>query len=122
MEAEKLRFAVKARRHRKLGTVKPLSAITSWSFNQNDNRVRQFIALYGSQADATPGWDVTDRSRWVALGKLDTASLPIADFHVATLRFQPGKKLFHAPAFRHPDQDLPPIVIREKMERWVHVG
>ena len=35
-----------------LGATKPVSAISSWSFNQNDNRGRQLVTIYGSNAES----------------------------------------------------------------------
>ncbi len=76
-----------------LGAVKQVTAITSWSFNQNGNRGRQVVTIYGSNSAADPGWDSTEKSRFTPLGTLDTASVATADFLAGSLRSQPGKPL-----------------------------
>ena len=76
-----------------LGSVKPVGAVTSWSFNQNNNRGRQIVTVYGSSTAPDPGWNVQDRERFTPLGTLDTASLPTADFIAASLRAPAGRSL-----------------------------
>ncbi len=76
-----------------LGTAKPVSSISSWSFNQNDNRGRQFVTLYGSNAETDPGWNVKDAKKFTPLGSIDTASLPAAKFTAASLRAPSGSAL-----------------------------
>ena len=38
-----------------LGSAQPVSSISSWSFNQNGNRGRQFVTIYGSNFETDPG-------------------------------------------------------------------
>jgi len=76
-----------------LGTVKSIQAISSWSFNQNGNRGRQNVTLYGSSAATHPGWNVEDSSRFVPLGSIDTASLADAAITASSLRAPKGKSL-----------------------------
>ncbi len=76
-----------------LGAVKQVAAITSWSFNQNGNRGRQVVTIYGSNSAADPGWDTAEKSRFTPLGTLDTGSVATADFLAGSLRSQPGKSL-----------------------------
>lgn len=76
-----------------LGEVKPIRMVSSWSYNQNGNRARQRVTIFASDSKSDPGWDTNDRQRFVALGTLDTASLPAGDFHAAALRAQPGQNL-----------------------------
>ena len=76
-----------------LGTVKSIGAISSWSFNQNGNRGRQSVTLYGSNAASHPGWNVGDASRFVPLGSIDTASLGDAAFTASSLRAPKGQSL-----------------------------
>jgi hypothetical protein len=76
-----------------LGAAKPVSAISSWSFNQNDNRGRQFVTIYGSNAETDPGWNVKDAKKFTPLGSIDTASLPAAKFTAASLRAPSGSAL-----------------------------
>jgi hypothetical protein len=76
-----------------LGAVKQVTSITSWSFNQNGNRARQLVTLYGSKAATHPGWKIADRSQFTPLGTIDTATLSNGNFHAASLRSRAGKNL-----------------------------
>jgi hypothetical protein len=76
-----------------LGTVKSVQAISSWSFNQNGNRGRQSVTLYGSNSATHPGWNVDDSSCFVPLGSIDTASLADAAITASSLRAPKGKSL-----------------------------
>ena len=69
-----------------LGSAKAISAITSWSFNQNGNRGRQRVTLYGSSAASDPGWDTFDATKFTPLGSIDTASTPRDNFTATSLR------------------------------------
>lgn len=73
-----------------LGAVKPVTAINSWSFNQNGNRGRQRVTIYGSDAPADPGWNL---AKFTPLGSLDTASLTAEPFTAASLRAPSGGTL-----------------------------
>lgn len=50
-----------------LGGVKPVTAITSWSFKQGSARVEQKLTIYGSDSQTDPGWDL---SEFTALGTI----------------------------------------------------
>ena len=76
-----------------LGSAKPVSSISSWSFNQNDNRGRQLVTIYGSNAETDPGWNVKDAKKFTPLGSIDTASLTAAPFTAASLRAPSGQSL-----------------------------
>ena len=76
-----------------LGTTRSIRALNSWSFNQNGNRGRQIVTVYGSNSVTDPGWDVQDSSRMTPLGSIDTASLPVAAFTAASLRAAAGEEL-----------------------------
>ena len=80
-----------------LGAVKPVTAVSSWAFNQNGSRGRQMFTIYGSTAPTDPGWDVNDASRFTPLGSIDTASLAVSPFTAASLRAPAGQNLgsFH---------------------------
>jgi len=52
-----------------LGGVKPVSAVTSWSFNQGNKRGAQSCTIYGSSANSDPGWDL---KKFAPLGTIDT--------------------------------------------------
>jgi len=76
-----------------LGTAKSVTAINSWSFNQNNKRGRQLATIYGSDSVTDPGWNVRDAKKFTPLGSIDTASLPSAPFTAASLRAPSGSNL-----------------------------
>lgn len=76
-----------------LGAVKTITAITCWTFNQNGNRGRQRVTLYGSAAKSHPGWKWEDATVFKVLGTLDTASVTSRTFTAASLRASPGQSL-----------------------------
>lgn len=78
-----------------LGSVRAISSITSWSYNQNGNRVRQRFTLYGSSAATDPGWNTQDAGLFVPLGTIDTASIPAAEYLASSLRAVDGDQLGH---------------------------
>ncbi len=63
-----------------LGASKPVANISSRAFNQNGNRGRQIVTIYGSSSDTDPGWNLSDATKFTPLATLDTSSLPLADF------------------------------------------
>ena len=75
-----------------LGEPKSLFAITAWSFNQNGNRARQVLTIFGSNSDADPGW-TGNNSRFRALGSIDTTSVKSGQFVAVSLRARPGDSL-----------------------------
>jgi hypothetical protein len=76
-----------------LGSVKPVSAVNSWSFNQNGNRGRQRMTLYGSNSAKDPGWNIADASKFTPLGSIDTAAAAVAPFTASSLRAPSGASL-----------------------------
>lgn len=52
-----------------LGRNKPITAVTSWSYNQGGTRGAQKVTVYGSSAAVDPGWDL---AKFTALGTIDT--------------------------------------------------
>ncbi len=76
-----------------LGASKPVSAITSWSFNQDKRRGRQNVTIYGSNATVDPGWNTMDGLHFTALGTLDTTAVATNQYLAASLRARPGKLL-----------------------------
>lgn len=76
-----------------LGAVQPVATVNSWSHNQNGNRGRQRVTIYGSDSATDPGWKVADAAKFTPLGSLDTASLPAAEFTAASLRAPAGSSL-----------------------------
>lgn len=76
-----------------LGSVREVAAIHSWSFNQNGNRGRQLVTLYGSKAASDPGWRTADTARFTPLGTIDTRSVDSRGYLGVTLRAAPGQAL-----------------------------
>lgn len=69
-----------------LGGMLSVAAITSWSHNQADRRGSQKLTIYGSDAIADPGWDL---STFTPLGTVDTGPAT-APFTAASLRGTAG--------------------------------
>ncbi len=78
-----------------LGSVREISAITSWSFNQNGNRGNQKLTLYGSRSETNPGWNLSDAARFTPIGSVDTSRASFKDpaFIAASLRAPAGASL-----------------------------
>ena len=76
-----------------LGETRRVTAINSWSFNQNGKRGVQKMTLYGSNSTTDPGWDLTDRVRFAPLGSVDTMGRTIGTFNAASLRARKGQAL-----------------------------
>ncbi|MDF1843080.1 MAG: PDZ domain-containing protein [Rubripirellula sp.] len=73
-----------------LGSVKPVTAITSWSFNQSGTRGGQKVILLGSAASKDPGWDLT---QFTPIGSVDTAGRHGEIYTAASLRASAGETL-----------------------------
>ena len=73
-----------------LGSVQPVNAITSWSFNQGGVRGNQRLTIYGSNSATDPGWTL---STFTQLGTIDTSGMKQSDFTGASLRTPSGKPL-----------------------------
>ena len=76
-----------------LGETKRVTAVSSWSFNQNGNRGAQKLTIYGSNSATDPGWNLTDRVRFVPVGSVDTSGTTIGPFNAASLRARQGQAL-----------------------------
>jgi hypothetical protein len=76
-----------------LGAAQAVTAVRSWSFDQNGNRGRQLVTVYGSAAAVDPGWNTADRAKFTPLGSVDTAGTVGGDFTAASLRARDGKEL-----------------------------
>ena len=72
-----------------LGTVKPVSAVTSWSYRMGQARAAQKLTVYGSSSESDPGWDL---GKFTPLGTIDTGAVKDA-FAAASLRSIEGKSL-----------------------------
>jgi len=55
-----------------LGTVREISSVATWSFDQNDNRGSQRFTLFGSAAPEDPGWDVADPQKFTPIASVDS--------------------------------------------------
>jgi membrane-associated protease RseP (regulator of RpoE activity) len=76
-----------------LGETKPVTTVSSWSFNQNGNRGAQKVTIYGSSSDTDTGWDLADRDRFTPLGTIDTTGITVGTFNAASLRARRGQSL-----------------------------
>ncbi len=76
-----------------LGGVKNISSIHSWSHNQNGTRGTQILTIYGSNATTEPGWDLTNGSRFTAIGSIDSRSLTNNTYVAASLAAATGESL-----------------------------
>ncbi len=76
-----------------LGAVSKVEAVTSWSHHQGGNRGSQFYTLYGSNSEPDPGWEVSDRSRFIPIGTVDTRGEASSTFVGTSLRAPSGQDL-----------------------------
>ena len=74
-----------------LGTVQDVGAISTWSYNQNDNRGSQRYALFGSSAGEDPGWDVADARRFTPIAQVDSRAEN--RYHATRVQSSSGKSL-----------------------------
>ncbi|MBK1825534.1 PDZ domain-containing protein [Haloferula rosea] len=72
-----------------LGAVKPVTAITSWSFRMGNNRGPQKLTIYGSNSEADPGFKLEN---FTPLGSIDTGASK-AKFTAASLQALDGESL-----------------------------
>ena len=73
-----------------LGSVQPVKAITSWSFDMSQTRGEQKLTIYGSSSATDPGWNL---NAFTQLGTVDTIGTPKAEYTAASLRTPSGKPL-----------------------------
>ena len=72
-----------------LGSVKTVSAISSWSYKQGKNRGTQKLTIFGSNANKDPGWNL---NKMTPLGSITTG--PAGKKHTAaSLQSHPGKPI-----------------------------
>jgi hypothetical protein len=76
-----------------LGAVEKINSLRSWSHNQNGTRGTQILTIYGSNAATDPGWNVADRSRFTAIGSIDTRSVTSKEFVAAAISDRAGAAL-----------------------------
>jgi len=73
-----------------LGAAVTVSAVTTWSYNQNGNRAAQRFALFGSNAETDPGWD---SSGLTPIAEVDTTGQPVGRFAGTSIRRTAGQPL-----------------------------
>ena len=76
-----------------LGETRRVTAVSSWSFNQNGKRGVQKVTIYGSNSTTDPGWDLKDGIRFVPLGTIDTSGVAAGTFNAASLSARTGQSL-----------------------------
>jgi hypothetical protein len=76
-----------------LGSIKPISVLTSWTYNQGGNRGAQRVTLYGSASEKDPGWKLNNAAKFVPLGSFDTTKMEQSDFAGVTLTAGKGNTL-----------------------------
>jgi len=76
-----------------LSVVKSIAQVSTFSYNQNNNRGRQRFVLYGSSAASDPGWKVEDARVFTPLVDLDTGKPAPADFVATRIRRSSGQPL-----------------------------
>jgi putative membrane-bound dehydrogenase-like protein len=74
-----------------LGGAKPVTAVSSWTFNQSGTRGAQRVTLYGSASSDDPGWNTMDSARFTPLGSIDSSDQTLGKFNGASLRASNGK-------------------------------
>jgi hypothetical protein len=73
-----------------LGQGRDVSAVNTWSYNQNGLRGPQHFILYGSTSGTDPGWNTIDRTRFTPLAEIDATTLPAEPFQATSLRASNG--------------------------------
>jgi len=74
-----------------LGSVQSVAAVRTWSYHQAEKRGPQHFTLYGSDSKADPGWDVSDRKRYVPIAEVNTIGSTL-DRYQATSIQRPGDR------------------------------
>lgn len=98
-----------------LGAVKSVVAIHTWTYRQGPLRVHQSIAFFGSTSESDPGYDVSDASKWIPLGAVDTLGISLDAFLATRWAARPGDTLGRfrwiawAPAPLGPDEEFPAV-------------
>ncbi len=72
-----------------LGRVRPVTAITSWSYGQG-KRGTQSVTLFGCSEEKDPGWNL---AKWVPIGSLDTTGATGPVFTAVSFRAASGQTL-----------------------------
>ncbi|MDP4626181.1 MAG: PDZ domain-containing protein [Akkermansiaceae bacterium] len=72
-----------------LGAVKPVTAVTSWSYNMGNSRGAQKLTVYASNSTTDPGWNLKN---FIVLGSIDTGAAK-AKYTAASVRAIKGQNL-----------------------------
>lgn len=75
-----------------LGRSKDLRAVSAWTFQQNGNRGAMKVAIFASNSQEDPGWEVADTRKFTPLAVLDTRAMNTGKFNAASYR-SPGGTL-----------------------------
>ena len=76
-----------------LGAVKKIHDVNSWSHNTNGNRGCQSVTIYGSASSEDPGWDTSDKSKFVPLATIDSSSITGKVYTAASIQGRDGREL-----------------------------
>ncbi|MGJ8643543.1 MAG: right-handed parallel beta-helix repeat-containing protein [Luteolibacter sp.] len=72
-----------------LGAVKPVTAVSSWSYNMGKSRGAQKLTVYASNSATDPGWNLKN---FIVLGSVDTGAAK-AEYTAASVQALEGKTL-----------------------------
>ena len=70
-----------------LGSVKPITAISSWSFRKGSKRGNQNLTVFVSNADKDPGWDL---NKLTPIGSIVTGATDM-DYTAGSLQASEGQ-------------------------------
>ena len=73
-----------------LGSVQPVKAVTSWSYDMSRTRGAQKLRVFGNASDSDPGWNL---SAYTQLGTIDTRANARAVYNAASVRKPSGEPL-----------------------------
>jgi len=76
-----------------LGKAQAVTTITSWSYNMNNKRGAQQVAIYASNHPTDPGWDLSDKNLFKSLGTLSTNGQKLNNFAALSLHAKQGESL-----------------------------
>jgi len=75
-----------------LGKAQELLEINTWSYSEGLRGPQHFV-LYGSAADADPGWNVGDPKGFTPIAEVNTRDVPAGKFNATSVRHSKGASL-----------------------------
>ena len=72
-----------------LGSMQPVTAVSSWSYHMGNRRGAQKVTIYGSHSATDPGWDL---KKFTSLGRIDTGAVQ-QKFTASSLQALAGETL-----------------------------